>query len=66
MCQNKCQFTCSFIDCIRKAISKYKNAHSKIMQRGAEVSDDETDKTMKSFKCNYNNRYTFLNSLRIH
>ena len=63
MCQNKCQFTCSFIDGIRQAISKYKDAHSKIMQCGGETwkpnftGSNKSDKTIKSFKCNHNSRY---------
>jgi len=32
MCQNGCQFTGRFADCIRQFISVYKNAHSMITQ----------------------------------
>src|SRR5581483_1926680 len=58
LCQNNCQFTCSFIDGIRQVASKYKNAHSKIMQHVGETwkpnftGSNESDKTIKSFKCN--------------
>src|SRR6185437_16925873 len=37
MSQKKCQFTRSFIDSIRQTSSKYKNAHSKVMQDGGET-----------------------------
>src|SRR6185312_4169192 len=63
MCQKKCQFTHPFINGIRQATSKYKNAHSTIMQYGGETwkpnfaGSNELDKTIKSFKCNYNSRY---------
>src|SRR6185312_6428873 len=63
MCQNKCQFTHPFIDGIRQATSKYKNAYSAIMQYGGETlkpnfsGSNELDKTITSFKCNYNSRY---------
>src|SRR6185312_6698508 len=56
MCQNECQFPGSFLDNIRQAISTYKNAHSLIMQHGAEGSN-ELNKAIKSFKCNYNSKY---------
>src|SRR6185437_2817107 len=63
MCQKKFQFTHPFINGIRQATSKYKNAHSTIMQYGGETwkpnfaGSNELDKTIKSFKCNYNSRY---------
>src|SRR6185312_12934767 len=63
MCQKKSQFTSQFLDGIRQATSKYKNAHLKIMQHGGQTwkpnfaGPTESDKTIKSFKCNYNNRY---------
>src|SRR5205085_9101663 len=48
---------------IRQAISKYKNVHLAIMQYEGEAwkpnfaGSNELCKTIKSFKCNYNNRY---------
>src|SRR6185369_7697690 len=63
MCQNKCQFTRLFIDAIKQATSKYKNAHSSLMQHGGETwkptyaEFNESDKTIESFKCNHNNRH---------
>src|SRR6185436_10780118 len=65
MCQKKCQFTRPFIDGIRQVTSKYKDAHSKIMQSDGETwksnfaASNESDKTIKGFKCNYNIRYLF-------
>src|SRR6185312_1570858 len=56
MRQNECQFRGSFLDDIRQATSTYKNTHSMIMQHGAEGSN-ESDKTIKSFKSNYNSKY---------
>ena len=63
MCKNKCRFTCQFLDGIRQATSKFKNAHSKIMQHGGETwkpkfaGSNESDKTIKNFNCNYNVNY---------
>src|SRR6185369_9743000 len=63
MCQNECQFTCQFLDGIRQATSMYKKAHSQIMQHRGETWKPEysefnkSDKTIKSFKCNYNSSY---------
>jgi hypothetical protein len=63
MCQKKCRFTSQFLDGIRPATSKYKNANSKIMQHGGETwkpkfaGSNESGKTVKSFNCNYNIRY---------
>src|SRR5437764_8432964 len=63
MCQKKCQFTRPFIDGIRQATSKYRDTHSKIMQCRGETwksnfaGSNESDKTIKGFKCNHNSRY---------
>src|SRR6185369_16351165 len=65
LCERKPILTSKFLDDIRKTTSMYKRTHEKISQLGRNFwkpncsEFNEPGENIKSFKCNYDNRYLF-------